>query len=361
MALYRAHPAHPTLRLGQPAMSRRSLLAGAAAAVAAGPMFLSGCGGSDKADGKSARVLDEVTYITATGKTGREAFAWVASAKGFFAEEGLKVNIVPGAGGEENLKMLAAGKAQFVQIDYAGAVVRVGEGNFDQFRVISVLNNRTLIAIMVLTSSGISTPKDLAGKTVAQMKGSVVKTLFPAYADLAKIDRNAVTWHEVQPTALPSLLIAGKADGVGQFIPGKPGIRAASKGQDITVLPYSDYMSDLYGNVLIARTDTDTDLKRRFARALHKGLHHAVNNLEEAGKIFHAAVPTVSENVAAAELDLLKPYVGAPEADSNLVARSISLLQAINLYPPGTPVPERVFDFDIMGDAASKANAGATR
>ena len=58
-------------------------------------------------------VLERVTYLTGLGAFGREAFAWVAAAKGYFRDAGLEVTIVPGAAGDENLKKIAAGTAQF--------------------------------------------------------------------------------------------------------------------------------------------------------------------------------------------------------------------------------------------------------
>ncbi len=347
-------------------LSRRSLLYGSAAILASGPFLLTGCDGGDKPGGKPGRSLDEVTYVTAMGTTGREAFAWVADAKGFFKAEGLKVKIEPGAAGDANLKILAAGKAQFVQTDYASALVRAGAGTLGKSRVISVLTPKTLIALMVLQSSGITSPKDLVGKRLAQTQGSVVKTLFPAYARLGGLDQaqiSTVTWHEVSRDALPPLLMAGQADGIAQFVPGMPGIAKANRGQPITVLPYSQYMTDLYGNVVLAQTDTDVDVKRRFARALHKGLQYAAAHLDEAGEILHQAVPTMAPDVVAAEMKLLQPYVGAtPAGTSTAVARSIALMQSVGMYPTlASALPEQVFDFDVLGDASKAANGGTAQ
>jgi NitT/TauT family transport system substrate-binding protein len=125
------------------------------------------------------QAADKVTYLTGLGAFGREAFAWVADAKGYFRDAGIQVTIVPGAAGDENLKKIAAGIAQFGVIDYSGAVIRAGRAAFDPFRLVAALNNQTLIAIMALLGRGIMIPADLKGKTIAQAEGAVVKTLFP--------------------------------------------------------------------------------------------------------------------------------------------------------------------------------------
>jgi NitT/TauT family transport system substrate-binding protein len=152
------------------------------------------------------RPLEKVTYLTGLGAFGREAFAWVAAAKGYFRDAGLAVTIVPGAAGDENLKKIAGGAAQFGVIDYAGAVIRAGKGAFDPFRLVAALNNQTLIAIMSLVGRGITIPADLRGKTIAQAEGAVVRTLFPGYARLAGLDPRTVQWTEVAATGLPALL-----------------------------------------------------------------------------------------------------------------------------------------------------------
>jgi NitT/TauT family transport system substrate-binding protein len=129
-----------------------------------------GCagGGGDQKGG----AVDQVTFLTGLGSTGREGYGYVADAKGYFADEHIRVTIKPGAAGDSNLQVLAARQAQFIAIDYAGAVVRAGTGKFDGVRAVAVLQQKTTIALMTLESSGIRSPRDLVGKTVAQPAGA---------------------------------------------------------------------------------------------------------------------------------------------------------------------------------------------
>src|SRR2546429_931026 len=195
----------------------------------------------------SAASLDRVTYLTGLGTFGREAFAWLAAAKGFFREVNIDCIIVPGAAGDSNLKLLAAGQAQFAVIDYAGALVRIGNGRGD-FQCVAALTQHTLIGIMTLEHSRISAPADLQGRTVAQASGAVVKTLFPAYARLAGFDPRTVRWIDTTPAELPALLASGRVDAIGQFIVGQPTVEAAAGGRNVAGLPYGDFLTDLYGN-----------------------------------------------------------------------------------------------------------------
>src|SRR3954471_13294180 len=135
--------------------TRRRLLS--AAMLGAAAAVTGACSGH-RPGPHDTRPLDRVTYFTGLGAFGREAFAWVADAKGYFRDAGLQVTIVPGAAGDENLKKIAAGPAHFGVIDAPGAFIRAGRDGFGPFRLVAALNNQTLIAIMSLLGRGIMIP-----------------------------------------------------------------------------------------------------------------------------------------------------------------------------------------------------------
>ncbi|WP_213450844.1 ABC transporter substrate-binding protein [Rhizomonospora bruguierae] len=336
-------------------IDRRPSRLAALAAAALLTTTATGCSGSPEAGRTPAPHRVKVTYLTGLGSFGREGYAWVAREKGYFAEAGLDVEIQPGAAGDSNLSLVAAGRAQFAVIDYAGAVVRAGTDAFTGYRLVSVVTRQTLIAMMALGGGDIANPRDLAGRTIAQATGAVPKTLFPAYARLAGFDPSGVHWIQATPQQLPALLAAGRVDAIGQFVVGEPSVRRAAQGRPVVVMPYSDYVTDLYGNVVVASTallESDPDLVRRFTRALVKGLLYAVDHPQESGQILHRAVPAVDAATAAEEIALMRPYVlgdHTPGAfDPARVARSVALIQSLRLIPAAIR-PEEFVNFDTMG------------
>lgn len=337
-----------------PSVTRRRLIVGAAAALGAGPLLLTGCGRS-KSNATGSK-LDQVTYLTGLGLTGKESYALVAQALGYFAAEGLEVKIQAGAAGDSNLNLLAAGKAEFSAIDYAGAVVRAGKGTLGGVRAISVSYSKTMSAVMTLASSGISQPRNLIGKKLAGVTGAVPRTMFPSYAQLAGLspkEINSVSWQKTDAAGLIPALTAGNVDGIGFFVSNVPNVQAAAKGATINVLPYSHYLNDLYGDIIVARPGLDQDLCVRFVRAVWKGLQYAIGHPDEAGNILHTAVPTALPTVAAAGLRLLTSYVTSPLADPSLVARSFSLIQRTGQIPSANIDPSSVVDFSV-GNALGK-------
>jgi NitT/TauT family transport system substrate-binding protein len=318
-----------------------------------------GCGSGEPAAGGKAGGPDRVTYVTGFGSFGREAYAWYGLDKGYFTAEGIDLKIIPGAG-NQNLKYLDSGRAQFTAIDYASAVLDYGNHTDTAFRVISAVNQRTTVAIMTLSGSNITRPADLVGKTLGVATGAVPQTLFPAYAKLAGIP-DKVTWVPASPQALPQLLASKKVDGIGQFVVGRPAVaaavQAAGLSDTVVTLPYGDEMADLYGNVLVAPTkliSSNPDLVHRFNRAYVKSLGAALRDPGATAQILHKYVPAQQPGPAEAEVRLLAPYCGTGAQLGTLaesrVGKGIALIQNLGLIK--TPVnAAALVDFDAVAAA----------
>lgn len=333
----------------------------AAAAVAASLVLTAACGGSDDGgDSGADGALTKVTYNTSFGNFGRDAYAWVAKEKGFFKEAGFDVDIQPGGGTNAVVNNVLAGQTEFGVIDLTGGLLLMGKGEAKDLVVVAAIHQRTMAAILTLDGNGITTPKDLEGKKIADTPASVVRNLFPTYAKLAGVDASKVQWVNGEPQALMQMLATGSVDAVGQFVVGKPTLEAIAKGKKAVFLPYSDVMADLYGIVLVTSKKLATEQPekvKKFTEALLKGLEYAIDNPQEAGEILKKHVPETNPQAAAAELELMGPFVrseGSGTAigtlDSERVARSIAILQGAGAIPAGL-TPEQVVDFNLAPKA----------
>jgi len=316
----------------------------------------SGSGGSQS--------LEKVTYLTSFGNFGRDSYAYVAKEKGYFKAAGFDVEIKAGNGSLENAKTIVSGQAQFTPIDLTGGLLAAGGANgqpkLTGFTAVAAIQQRTMAAIMSLDGYGINTPKDLEGKTIADTPGSVVKNLFPTYAKLAGVDAAKVKFVPGTAQTLFGTLASHQVDGIGQFVVGKPTIENIAKGRTAVLLPYSDVLQDLYGNVLITGSQyakDHPDRVKKFSDALLKGLQDAITNPDEAGTILKKYVDTAVPASASAELKLMGAFVkseasGVPVGalDSQRVARSIAILQGAGQIPAGL-APEQVITFDLVPNA----------
>jgi NitT/TauT family transport system substrate-binding protein len=322
-----------------------------AAALATTLAAAAGCSddGADSSAPSGTQTLEKITYLTSFGSFGRDSYAYVAKEKGYFRDAGFDVEI-----------KIGAGSAQFTPIDLTGGLLAAGgPSKATGFTAVGAVQQRTMAAIMSLEGYNINSPKDLEGKTLADTPGSVVRNLFPTYAKLANVDASKVKFVNGTAQTLFGTLAAHKVDGIGQFVVGKPTIEGIAK-KTAVLLPYSDYLQDLYGNVLITNTKyakENPEKVKKFTAALLKGLEDAIASPDEAGTILKKNVQTANPQSAAAELTLMAPFVrseasGVPVGalDSQRVARSIAILQGSGQIQAGL-TPEQVISFDLVPNA----------
>lgn len=322
------------------------------AAVAALGMAVTGCSaqtgnGTTKTDPDSSVEMVDVTYLTSFNTFGRDAYAFVALEKGYFKEAGFNVEIQPGTGTVDVLKLIASGQADFGVGDFQGAALTIANEGLP-VRIVSVIHDKSLAAIATAEGYGITSPKDLEGKKIADQPGSVNEVLFPVYAEAAGIDASKVEFVPAQPPALPQLLASKQVDAIGQFVVADGLIRGAT-GVPGVFLPYSDYLKDLYGNSLFVSEDTlaaDQDMVVRFNEALHKGLAYSIENPEETGEILLKFQPTQNAAVAAGEVKAMAPYVGDASANGVLDQDRVDAILKV-LFERGAIKAEPVID-DIV-------------
>lgn len=310
------------------------------------------CGGKEGAASEPTKV----TYLTSFGTFGRDAYAYVAQDKGFFNEAGLDVTINPGTGTVDVLKLVASGRAQFGTGDLTATMITVAKEKLP-VTAVAAIHQRTVAAIVALEGSGISKPADLVGKKIGDQPGSTNQVMFPVYAKAVGIDPAKVTFVPSAPPSLPQLLVSGQVDGIGQFVVGTPLIEAAAKDRKAVVLPYGDFVPDLYGNMLITSKDLagrDPALVRKFSGALLKGLQYSIDHPDELGQILNKHQPTQKADVAAAEMRLMAKYskpdgsagpLGA--VDKGRVEKIIQLLSDAKAIPAGSLQAADIAAFEL--------------
>ncbi len=332
------------------------LRAVALATLMATVVATAGCSkGGEATPDKTSAGPDKVTYLTAFGAVGRDALIWVGVEKGFFKEAGIEVTIQLGAGTDPNLQALEAGQAQFASLDLTGTMIQAGKGTYKNARAFAVLHQQTLVSIVGLEGGKVTQPKDLEGKKIGAASNSVNQLLFPAYAKLAGIDEKKVTWVGVPPAQVNGLLASGQVDALSTFLIAKGGIEKAAGGKKAIILPYSNFLADLYGNAFLTTASiaqSNPELVKRFRDAAIKSTIYTIEHPEEAAEILHKAQPTADVAAAIGEIKSMTPYVkatgGAPVGtfDKERVARAIAILQSAGLMPSGL-TPEAVVDFNL--------------
>lgn len=252
----------------------------------------------------------KVSYLTSFSTFGRDAYVYVADELGYFEEAGIDVEINPGSGTLDVMRLLAAGTADFGAGDAASAIIGIANQKLE-LQAVAAVHQKSLAAIVALESSGITGPADLAGRTFADAAASTNRILLPAYAAAAGFDMDSVKFVAAPPPDLPRLLASKQVDFIGQFVVGRTLIETAA-GEPAVFLPYSDYLPNLYGIVTLARSEMiekQPELVEAFVGALMRGLEYSIDNPQEAAEILARRAAGQKAEIAASEIEIMAPFV----------------------------------------------------
>lgn len=141
------------------------------AALMSGTMLLSGCAGSSDhtqepaAGGEADAQLRKLTVVLDWYPNALHAFLYQAEQAGYFAEEGLTVDIQPPAGVNDAMSMVAAGKAD-IGLYYQQDLIQARAEQNVPIKSIAAVVQAPLNIILSLKDKNITKPEDLVGKTV---------------------------------------------------------------------------------------------------------------------------------------------------------------------------------------------------
>ena len=273
-------------------------------------------------NGGYAEAADNVTLVTDFGFNGRHAYYYYALEKGYYKEAGIDLTIVRGQGSVDAVKQVAAGTAQLGFAD-TSAVIFGRANDSIPVKLVAVIYARPPHAIYVLKESGITKPKDLEGRSVADTAFSAVPKMFAAYAKAAGIDASKVKWIVAGSDLLPGMLSLGRVDGIGQYTVGEPLLKKAAAPKEITKLAYADAGLNFYGAGLIATDNTiktQPEMIRRFVSATMRGLKDACAKPGEAGQIMNKYHKNIDVDVATGETEMVCALALVPNTPPGFVS-----------------------------------------
>ena len=138
------------------------------AMMTAGALLLSGCGAGNTSPAASSGEPDglrELTVVLDWYPNALHTFLYDAQEKGYFADEGLSVKIQPPSGTNDAMSMVAAGKAD-IGLYYQQDVIQARAEQGVPVKSIGAVVQAPLNIILSLKEKNITSPQDLAGKTV---------------------------------------------------------------------------------------------------------------------------------------------------------------------------------------------------
>ena len=167
---------------------------------------------------------------------------------GWYAKEGIELNIEPGKGSALATQKVGAGANQAGLADMAGVLVAKGKGA-DTVAVYNVYANSPQ-GMYWLKSSGIKTIKDLAGKKIGNPAADGARVMWPALARINGMDPKSVTWVNIDANAKLAALKARSIDATTSFY-NIHHLFQRELGDDMGFLAWRDAGLNPYGNSII--------------------------------------------------------------------------------------------------------------
>ncbi|WEG08499.1 ABC transporter substrate-binding protein [Microbacterium horticulturae] len=197
------------------------------AAVAAAALALSGCASSASGTpaGATTATLDpahpvKISVIRSAGAQFEPLEIGIK--EGFFADEGLDVDVKAGTGNPATLApQLVSGQIQFAMIDIATPIAAASQDV--PISLISAIynddpSNKASSGLLVPPGSSITSIADLKGKTIAtnQLAGSPVVSVNKALKD-AGVPLDSIKWVQLTPDSLADAALGHQADAILTF------------------------------------------------------------------------------------------------------------------------------------------------
>ena len=261
------------------------------ALLAAGTMLLTGCGAQGAAntdaaangDGGSGDNLRHLTVVLDWYPNALHAFLYQAQKEGYFAEQGLEVDIQPPAGVNDAMSMVAAGKAD-IGLYYQQDVIRARAEQDVPIKSIGAVVQGPLNILLSLKDKHIPTPKDLEGKTVGYAGTELSEALVHSIMQSNGADPDSVNMVDVG-FDLMSSMTTGNVDATIGCLVNHEVPQMEKEGFEVNYFFPDDFgVPQYYEGIFLASDkmiENEPDVLAGFLTACSKGFEDFKNNTDE--------------------------------------------------------------------------------
>lgn len=286
--------------------------------------LLTGCGsdntpsGDSAADGRNDR-LREIDVVLDWYPNALHAFLYEAIDKGYYADEGLKVNIRFPANANDAISLVAAGQAD-IGLYYQQDVIQARANQSVPVKSIGAVVQAPLNIILSLKEKNITSPEDLVGRTIGYAGTELSEALIRGMMNYVGADYSDVTMIDVG-FDLMSSMTTGNVDATIGCLVNHEVPQMEEEGFAVNWFDLDDYgVPTYYEGVFLASDDAianDSDMLKAFLRASAKGFADMKADPEEALRVLldnqNAENFPLSETVERKSMETLLPLM---ETDS---------------------------------------------
>jgi NitT/TauT family transport system substrate-binding protein len=341
-----------------------------------------------RVDGIPRRVVQGLALVLALASSGaafaqakvRFALDWridgqlapffMAQAKGYFKQEGLEVQLDPGAGSALAVSRTASPAYDLGYGDTSALIEFLANNGHNpdaRVQAVYMVMEATPAAAMTLRKSNINKPADFAGKTFAAPVFDAGRKLFPLFARAQGFDPTIVKWQSVEPALRETMLARGQVDVVTGYQPsGILSMHALGvKEDELRIFYYKDHGVRAYGNAILANPKFAAEQPQTiaaFLRAFNRAIKETIADYESAVKFVKQREPLIDEALELRRLrGLYENFIATPAVRSGalgevekarLDAMVEDVVRAFGLKQ--SPKVEQIFNASFLPNRADR-------
>ena len=275
---------------------------------------------AETANAAESGELRELDVVLDWYPNALHAFLYEAIEKGYYAEEGLKVNIRFPSNTNDALSLVAAGKAD-IGLYYQHDVIQARANQNVPVKSIGAVVQGPLNIILSLKEKDITSPSDLVGKTIGYAGTELSEALIRSIMNYVGADYSDVTMIDVG-FDLMSSMTTGNVDATIGCLVNHEVPQMEEEGFEVNWFSLDDYgVPTNYEGVFVANDDAienDSETLKAFLRASAKGFADMQADPEEALSILLANQNEenfpLSETVERSSINVLLPIMETEDA-----------------------------------------------
>lgn len=255
---------------------------------------------------------DKVTLTLNWVPYGEHAPFYYGVEKGFYADEGIDLEIKPGNGSATVVKQVAQNQTTFGWADTPPLLNGIASGM--PVKSVGVFLQKGPASLEFLSDQKITKPEDLKGKTVGGTPGDAMYATFPAWLKANGMAASDVKVVNMDPANKIAQLAEGKVDAIMGFFHDQGPTIEAKTGKKVDYLLYADSGLNMLGTGIVVNDKTlaeQKDMVSRFVRATQKSWSEAIKDIPGAAKAMAGlAENEPPEDVLVKQLTLAQPLLG---------------------------------------------------
>jgi NitT/TauT family transport system substrate-binding protein len=240
---------------------------------------------------------------------GEHAPFFVARDKGFYAQEGLEVEIQEGSGSTTVSQLVASSNSPVAYVD--AATMMRGVSNGMPIRAVGVTLQQSPMAFIYRADAARPTKiAEIKGSRIAMTAGDASLAIFTAFMGKLGMKMEDVQVITVaNPQGKEQAVLNKQADALlGYFMDQGPRMQLQTGVKmGWTRLYDMAGVTTLSSAIIVnnnwAKEAKNQDLLRRFLRASQRGWQHSFDNRAEAAEIFRKAAPVFTQEIALLEVE----------------------------------------------------------